>query len=287
MELQFLDIDKYISWYKEISKEVEYAKNNEWKVKHYAALSYDLHKRYWNNNKNLKSKELSEKALSIAKETEQRIKPVKEYMLQVPPDNKEVFYIPTLVEWAQFDGVINSFTDAPKQYTESKNKGAALPEIDRLKDELKRVNEDTKPPYLENISQGIAIINGQKNGIFKNWAFDFADFVSNVYYAKWLHEKIQELTPPDVSGSPVLYWNLSQRELSELIKALYLCNAFKVKSESELVRTFETITKTNLRRHTANIDEIQDLQESELLTGKMSKEIESYIKAKITKKPRK
>lgn len=279
MELQNLDIDKYINWYKGLTAIPELQK----KYERLCLISFRLHTRYAINTNNTLSLSTSERLLSDAKALGKQI----DKYVQLTPEwykkkgIKPVFFIPSNTDWFYFQTTRESFFNTSKEQFEDLKERSSLPENQLLKNEMGKVNsEDFK--FIDYFTMANPLIlQGSKNSII----FDFANEVSIIDYCKWLDNRIKDIEAPNNTALPFLKWNLTGKDLSELIKALYLINAFDVRSENQITRAFATMTGEDLQRHSANISELSFSNDSTpLFTERLSKEIMSLKRKQLTAK---
>lgn len=282
MELQHLNIDNYINWYKELSRKVDFAIDNEWKIKRYLLTGWDLQARYIRNKANIKSKELSEKIMAESKILSERVKEVKEYMQGGIV--YDLWFVPPFAEWIYYDQVINDFTNAPIEFITEKLKSAALPPIKILIEELERINQK-EWDFSNNVMNGNPMVKAKVKDMEGSWGIGFAQFTSDCYYAKWLHNRIKELENQPTESVTRLQWNGTGKDFSELIKALSL-TALKGVQETEIIKILGSVFELKGKpfkadRHRININDLQDTKPSDLFTAKMNKEINNYLKSLI------
>lgn len=270
MELQNVDIDNYVNWYKELSYKVEYATAHEPRINRYIKTGWDLFVRYTRNNENTKSKELSEWLSAEAKSLYGDVQAVKRYMKS--DDLPDLWYVPTVSEWYQFDDVMADFTDDPTAAITEKLQSAAAP-ITVLKEALAGINKKEwfftnmtvidYPFYLSEIeSQG------------DSWVTQFALFVKDCHFAKWLDCRIQE---QEIQRLP---WKGTTQDLSELIKALSL-TALDGVQETEIVRLLGKVFNISWEPfddevHSKNMSELQDKKPEDMFTAQLHKAISKF-----------
>ncbi|MBC9914786.1 hypothetical protein [Chitinophaga varians] len=270
MELQHLDIDSYVNWYKELSYKLEYATANEPRINRYIRTGWDLFVRYTRNHENLKSKELSEWLSREARSIYEEVQKVKRYMKS--DDLPDLWYVPTVSAWYQFDDVMADFSDDPTAAIAEKLASAAAP-IALLKEELAGINKKEwfftsmtvvdYPFYASEIeSQG------------EGWVTQFALFVRDCHLAKWLYWRIQE---QEIRRLP---WNGTTQDLSELIKALSLTVLNGV-PETDIVRLLGNVFDMNWEPfndevHSKNISELQDKKPDDTFTAQLHQAINNF-----------
>ncbi|MBS1776917.1 MAG: hypothetical protein JSS64_11630 [Bacteroidetes bacterium] len=118
---------------------------------------------------------------------------------------------------------------------------------------------------------------------------EFADIIEAAINYK---EKNMNEATPQTAAAP-LTWKGTQNEFSELIKALAL-TVFVGTPETEIIRRFaplvevlapekKTPTPFNEKRHSININDLQDKPPKELFTSKLNAAINNFLKDKMTK----
>lgn len=278
MELQTLNIDNYVNWYKELSRKVEFATDNEWRINRYALTGWGLFMRSIHNEANVKSKELSERLMDESKQLSLKVEAVKKYM----PDKEfsEIWFVPPVREWIHFDRVIDDFANTPIEFITDKLKSAALPPIKILTEELERINQ-TEWNGAESVLNGHPFLKSAVEKEGEGWGIKFALFVSDCYFAKWLASRIKELENPAPENAIRLPWKGTAKDLSELIKALSL-TALKGVQETEIIRLLGSVFDINGKpfngeRHRININELQDKKPKDMFTAQLHKAINNFL----------
>lgn len=282
MGLQSINIDKYIGWYRDLSEKIEYVKNNDWKIDYYTVLSYEIFVRGL-KNKDSKLNALWEKAAdNRVKEILTAKEAVKQYL-------NEIWFIPTLIDWAVFDKLITLFSDSLKEFINTKLKQSAKPDRDILQDELNRINEKEQP-FREYAMGGIPVLKIEiDKNIFSKWSIGFADFVSDCYFAKWLQNRLNELGKAKEANLTKIkmIWGGDKWQLSELIKALSL-TALNGYSQTEIIKMFEQIFEDKhgqplqlAKRHNINLNELQYKQTNETFTKVLYQAFNNFISDKL------
>lgn len=278
MEFQNLNIGNYVNWYRELSYKVAFATENEWRINRYIQTGWSLYARYTLNNENIKSKELSERLTAASKTLYQDVQEVKKYMKS--DDLPEIWYIPLVSEWIYFDSVTDDFTDVSITSVTNKLQSATLPPIKILKEELRRINEK-EWMFTNNVLIDHPFYKSEIEEEGEGWVTQFALFVSNCHFAKWLTERIKEQEAPTPANITALPWNGTEEDLSTLIKALSL-TALKGVPENEIIELlggiFDISGKPfNEEIHRANLNELQEKKPDDLFTARLHNAINKFF----------
>ncbi|NML38549.1 hypothetical protein HHL17_15170 [Chitinophaga sp. G-6-1-13] len=277
MELQNLDIDNYVNWYKDLSYKVEFATANEWRINRYMHTGWSLYARYVRNNENIKSKELSEWLSSEAKSLYYNVQEVKKYMES--DDLPRIWYVPPVSAWFHFDDVVEGFTDTPMASITDRLRSGALPPIKIFREELERINQ--KEWIFTNnvqISYPFYISDIENEG--EGWVTQFALFVRDCQFAKLLASRIEELEGPASGNTIRLPWQGTAEDLSELIKALSL-TALKGVQETEIITVLGNVFNINDMPfndewYQVNINELLDKEPKNMFTAQLHQAINNF-----------
>ncbi|NLR60488.1 hypothetical protein HGH93_20425 [Chitinophaga polysaccharea] len=278
MEFQKLNIDNYVNWYRELSYKLEFAIDNEWRIARYINTAWNLYARYTRNNENKKSKELSEILTTESKALYQEVQDVKKYMKS--DDLPEIWYVPLVSEWIYFDSVIDGFTNASITSVIDKLQSTALPPITVLKEELKKVNEK-RWIFTNNVLIDHPFYNSEIEEEGKGWMTQFAMFVSDCHLAKWLTGQIQEQDNLVIGSITRLPWEGTERDLSELIKALSL-TTLKGVQEEEIIRLLGGMFSINdepfnEERYRINLNELQRTKPEDMFAVRLHNAINNFL----------
>lgn len=264
-KLQDLDIDKYVSWYKDLSKKAHALEVWKDKRNRYILASFSLNIRNINDKKNEISIKVAAAFDEKAKRLQVQINEVNKYLGEI--EGNKIYFIPSFNDWQAFD-FLNNYSPLV-DFINQKIENSALPEIEILKDELERKNnEDFK--LLGYFESGTPFLY-QNADAFK---FIFANEVSNINYCRYLAKRIKELEHENSETIPVLKWDLNKKKLSELIKALHCTKAFGDVTETKIKDAFEKMFTIDLQRHFTNVNELQDKK----VTGLYTTELKEAIK---------
>lgn len=265
------DIDKYISWYRKLTHEINNIEMKKQLEYRYVMVSYGLHARYIVNNANLKSRELSDEYLEKSKILNSEIKSMSMYVHEACSG---LFFLPTFSEWLFVDTLRKAALETDKERYSEKLKISPLPEIEVARRELERVESENRPQWLEYAENGTAIYNQKEMSLSS-----FAIGIAFIDYAKYLQNIIEEHAP-STETAPVLEWKGTMKELSELIKALILVGAIP-KPEKRAVEVFSKVFGIDLVRHSVNVNELQSVRKVDLFMAKMYKEMKCFLDAKL------
>lgn len=275
LNLQDFRINNYINWYKKLSTDVFLLDLKKERHKRYSTISFILkiHNLKYPNPRNEKN---SNECFERAKKLETEIEEIEQYTTNA---GKDLYFIPEISEWVEFDSYRNTGLETLISFVTEKIERSAAPEIEIYKDELARKNAETLEYYTYLIN-GIPILKkAVENSKF--WVFDFANEVSNIDYCIWLQSKTTPnnalSTKPEKNKK--LEWNGTQKEFSELVKALAI-TVFSGIPETEIISKFAPLISINdkpfnTNRHTSNVN---DLQDACTLIKRFKNGLDSYIK---------
>lgn len=230
MELQNLDIDRYIDWYKQLSTDAELHEDNTLRYNRLCMLSYWLFRRHILDSKNIKSKTLADNFAAVALDLQRSIESIKQIALE---NGNKLYHFPASWEWNDFDRMRSSGLQSSLDYLKEKVSQSALSELDILKEELQWRNEDgsdfwnyytTGTPFLNNSSMG-------SNS--ESWAIMTGIDVSNIDYCRWIARRIKELESNkiehsqtvEIQSAPLLQWNVPSNVLYTMFFDLLECKA--------------------------------------------------------------
>lgn len=274
MKLQDYNIDNYVNWYRKLTVDIFTLDLKKERYKRLMLVSFSLNSRHIINQQNLRSKELEPVFKNAANKLDKEIKELDRWLLKI--NDLPFYYILTLDNWQIFD-LLNNY-EPLLEFINEKIKHSALPEIEVLKNELNKKNEE-----------GLKLISYYKSGtpfIQKDanvFDFEFSNEVSNINYCKYLDKRIKEIEFESVEGTKFntgLKWCKEQWQLSELVKALHTVKAFGDVTENEVKKAFEKMLNVDLKRHYTNINDLQDKRPKVLFTSNLQDAINNYLKDK-------
>ena len=275
MELQSLDIDKYINWYYNLSLEIELLPITKGNADRYAIASFYLFTRHVTDSNNKRSLALSEVFNSKAKQLQKRFDEFKTYQA---PEYKRAFFVPTYYAWDFIQHSRRSFTDTDIKEYQEKKLHTPLPELVFLKHTLNKLNEERPVRFLEQYTNVRPLPPGTT-------LMDFIYDIHTIDFTKYLHTEINKLEATKSVGTR-LKWEGDKKDIAELIKALSL-TVLAGTPETEIVQVFEAAFSDNKgnpldikKRYEVNKNELQDRKPREMFIFRMSKAMEEFLKKK-------
>ncbi|WP_143306295.1 hypothetical protein [Chitinophaga vietnamensis] len=270
MGLQHLDIDSYINWYKELSYKLEFATDNEWRINRYFQTARDLYERYARDQKNIRSKELSEWLTAESNTLYGRVQEVRRYMKS--DDLPDLWYVPPVSAWLDFDAALDDLVHSSTDFTTGG--------VQSLKEELKRINE--KEWVFTNsvlINHPFYVLEIERAG--EGWVKQLALFVRDCHLAKQLARHISTLETPAPENSGRLPWGGTAADLSELIKALSL-TALKDVPEAEIISMLGPVFDINgepfnEEAYHIHANEWQDKKPEDMFTAQLNNAVNNFL----------
>lgn len=234
--LHTLDIDKYVKWYYNLCIDIACLPYITHRRNRYASAIYHLRVRYEKNPANNQSLFLSNHFSEQEKRLNREIGDLKFY---TDERLNNIYYLPTVEDW----GSIKMFRETALQtdietFTEELDK-SPLPEIELIHLHLQRIETDYYPDWIEFVKRGHPI--PQAN----NDAATFAIGLGFIDYAKYLHQRIQDLEPKPTP--PILKMQDFEQNT---VSGLNVDNIVWKGSAMELYTLFADLKETDLIENT-------------------------------------